>query len=217
LIRSPQTPGVERAEREQAVRALDGLAEQVLTNLAPLSFEPARTTTDVDAVLRMRYECVVEMGWGRPEDFPDGRERDEHDDGAIFIVCREGTAIVGTLRLVPPSDGRPLPIERDFGIRVKPAGESLDAGRLVIAPGYRGGRGHPVLAGLFCRCWLEARKLGYSRIVAAAPTKVIDLYRNLGLRITVLGPPQFHWGEERAPIELAGTDETFALVAAEAP
>jgi N-acyl-L-homoserine lactone synthetase len=168
----------------------------------------------VDAVLRMRYECVVEMGWGNPEDYPDGRERDEHDDGAIFIVCRDGTAIVGTLRLVLPREGRLLPIERDFGIRVESPGESVDAGRLVIAPGYRGGPGHPVLAGLFCRCWLEARKLGYRRIVAATPSKIIDLYRRLGLRITVLGPPQAHWGEERAPIELAGGEETFALVAA---
>jgi N-acyl-L-homoserine lactone synthetase len=205
---------VTSSAREQGARALDRLTGQVLAALAPLTFEPAQTAADVDAVLRMRYECVVEMGWGKPEDFPDGRERDVFDDGATFIVCRDGIAIVGTLRLVVPEPDRPLPIERDFGIRVEPAGEAADAGRLVIAPGHRGGRGHPVLTGLFCRCWLEARKLGYDRIVAAAPSTIVDLYRDLGLRITVLGPPQVHWGEERAPIEVAGGEETFALLAA---
>jgi N-acyl-L-homoserine lactone synthetase len=201
-------------ERERYASALDRLTEQVLANLAPLRFEAARTATDVDAVLRMRYECVVEMGWGKPEDFPDGRERDEYDDGAVFIVCRDGAAIVGTLRLVLPESGRRLPIERDFGIRLEPPGEALDAGRLVVAARYRGGRGHPVLTGLFSRCWLEARRLGYARLVAASPSKVIGLYRDLGLRITVLGPPRVHWGEERTPIEIAGGEKTFALLAA---
>jgi N-acyl-L-homoserine lactone synthetase len=204
-------------EQGQYARALDRLTQQVLANLAPLRFEAARTAADEDAVLRMRYACVVEMGWRRAEDFPDGRERDEYDDGAAFIVCRDGAALVGTLRLVLPELGRPLPVERDFGIRVEPPGEALDAGRLVIAAGYRGGPGHPVLAGLFCRCWLEARRLGYSRLVAAAPAKTIDLYRDLGLGITVLGPPQAHWGEERTPIEIAGGDKTFASLAAADP
>jgi N-acyl-L-homoserine lactone synthetase len=204
---------VTRASAEDLAAALDGLAEQVLANLAPLSFDTARTAADVDAVLRMRYECVIEMGWGRPEDFPDGRERDEYDEGATFVVCRDGPAIVGSHRLVWPEAGRPLPLEREFGILIDPPGEAADAGRLVIAPDYRGLDGHPVLAGLVGRCWLEARRRGYSRVVAGASSKLIDIYTGVGVRITVLGPSKVHWGEERTPVEIAGREDTFAAVA----
>jgi N-acyl-L-homoserine lactone synthetase len=197
---------------EQLALGLDRLAEEVLAGLAPLSFDLARSPQDVHAALRMRYECVTEMGWARPEDFPDGRERDAHDERASHILCRDRAAVVGTLRLVPPRDGRPLPLEQEFGVRVEPPGEAVEAGRLVIAAEHRGGQGHPVLAGLFCRCWLEARELGYQRLVAAVPSKLIDLYRSLGLRVTALGAPRAHWGEERTPIEIAGREEAFAFV-----
>jgi N-acyl-L-homoserine lactone synthetase len=204
---------VTRAPTEGEAAALDRLTEQVIANLAPLSFHAARTAEDVDAVLRMRYECVIALGWGEPGDFPDGRERDEYDEGATFVVCRDGEALAGSLRIVEPESGRPLPIEREFGIRIDPPGEAVDAGRFVVAPEHRGRDGHPVLKGLFCRCWLELRRLGYKRLVAA-PSGVIDFYRRLGLRMTVLGPSKTYWGEERTPVEISGQgDNTFAAAA----
>lgn len=203
------TPAV---EQDLAI-GLDRLAEQVLANLAPLYFEVARTAADVDAAFRLRYDCVVEMSWARPEDYPDGRERDEYDDGATQLVCRDGTEIVGTLRLVRPEPDRPLPVERDFGIRIDPPGEAADSGRLVVAPSHRGLEGHPVLSGLYSRCWLEARRLGYSRIVAAASPTLVDLYKSLGLRIRFLGPPKMSWGQKRRPYEISGREDTFAAVA----
>ena len=193
--------------------SLDRLAEQVLANLAPLSFDVARTAADVDAALRLRYECVIERGWARPEDFPDGRERDEYDADAIQLVCRDGVAIAGTLRLVLPEPDRPLPVERDFDIRMDLPGQTADSGRLVVAPSHRGLEGHPVLAGLYSLCWLEARRLGYSRIVAAASAELVNLYESLGLRIRFLGPPKLCWGEERRPYEISGREDTFAAVA----
>jgi N-acyl-L-homoserine lactone synthetase len=204
---------VTRAPTDDEAAALDRLTEQVIASLAPLSFYAARTPADVDAVLRMRYECVVEMGWGNPDDFPDGRERDEYDEGATFVVCRDGEALAGSLRIVEPEPGRPLPVEREFGIRIDPPGDAVDAGRFVVAPGYRGRDGHPVLTGLFCRCWLELRRLGYKRLVGA-PSGGIDFYRRLGLRLTALGPAKTYWGEERTPVEISGRGEnTFAAVA----
>ena len=201
------------ASAEDLAVGLDRLAEQVLANLAPLSFAVARTPADVDAVLRLRYECVIEMGWARPEDFPDDRERDEYDDGATQFVCRDDAAVVGTLRLVRPEPHRPLPVERDFGIRIDPPGEAVDSGRLVVAPSHRGLEGHPVLSGLYSLCWLEARRLGYSRVVAAASADLIDLYKSLGLRIRFLAPPKMYWGQMRRPYEISGRADTFAAVA----
>jgi len=208
--------GVAVKARERA-GTVDRLTERVLARLAPLAFEVARTPADRDAVLRMRYACVVAQGWARPEELPNGRERDEYDDEAVFVACRDGEELVGSMRLVPASPERPLPTERDFGIRARPAGAVLEAGRIVVAPSVRRGRGHLVLAGLCARGWMEAYARGYDRAIAAAAPELIELYRGLGLRVSVLGPPRRHWGVERAPIQLEGDERTLAVLAAAVP
>jgi N-acyl-L-homoserine lactone synthetase len=185
---------------------LDRLAHQALEALAPLSFVVARTPLEIDAVLRMRYECVVEMGWANAEDYPDGRERDDYDEGATFIVCRDGDAMVACARLVPPAIGELLPVEREFRIQVPPPGRPVEVGRVIVAREHRASHSHLILAGLFARSWLIARELGHERVVSTASALLIELYRGLGLIITVLAPPKLSWGEQRAPIELGATE-----------
>jgi hypothetical protein len=145
------------------------------------------------------------MGWARPESMPDGMERDEDDDRAIVLVCRDGTGIAGSARLVVPVPGRPLPTERDFGIEGLDG--ATDLGRLVIGAEHRGMRSPVVIIGLFARAWLETRALGLRRIAASAPSEMVELYRTLGVRLTVLGPSRRHWGAERVPVELAGVED----------
>ena len=202
---------------ESRARTLDRLAEQVLANLVPMLFEVARSREDVDAVLRMRYECVVAQGWVRPSDYPDGRERDEDDEGATFVVCRDDDKIIGCMRLVPPRPDRPLPTEREYGIRVRPAGKVAEAGRIIVSPRTRSGRSHLVIGGLCARGWLLAREQGHERAVSTATPELIELYRGLGLSITVLGPPQMHWGEERAPIQIDGAQNSFGFLLTGSP
>jgi len=197
------------AERDR----LDRLAERALEALAPLALTVARTPSEIDAVFRMRYECVTELGWARPEDFPDGRERDEYDDGAVLVVCRDGETIVGGARVVPPVLGRLLPAEREFQIAVDPPGRAVEVGRIVVPQRERVGRSHLILAGVFARTWLIARELGYDRIVSTASAELVDLYRGLGLTVIELAPPRLSWGEQRAPIELAGSERSLAVLA----
>ena len=151
------------------------------------------------------------MGWRPPEGVAGGRERDDHDAGAIVLVCRDGAAIAGCLRVVPPEPGRLLPTERDFGVRVRPPGSAGDVGRLVVAPGHRGATGPLVLAGLFAAAWLELRALGLSRAIGAAPAPMIAVYRMMGLTVTELGPPMPHWGEERIPLEVSGAEASLGF------
>jgi N-acyl-L-homoserine lactone synthetase len=198
---------VETSERERRARALDRLAEDLLESLAPLSFRVARTPAEIDATFRMRRDCVVEMGWAPPEEMPDGRERDDHDAAAIHIVCIDGETLAGCVRIVPPAPGRPLPTERDFGLRIEPPGAAAEGGRAIVAPGHRARSGHLVMAGLFARGWLETRRLGLDRLVGTATDQMIRLYRALGIEVTVLGPARPHWGEERRPVELAGAED----------
>ena len=191
---------------------LSGLAARALANLAPLEFDVAATSADRDTVLRMRYACVVEEGWARPADHPDGRERDEYDDTAIFVVCRDGPVILGSLRVVPPSPDRLLPTERDFGIRARPAGRVPEVGRIVVDRAARRARRHLVLGGLCARAWLELRALGYDRTVSAAAPEIIELYRSVGMRVAVLGPSKVHWGTARAPVQITGDAGSFAFL-----
>ncbi|MGA7672548.1 MAG: GNAT family N-acyltransferase [Nitrolancea sp.] len=192
---------------------LDALASRALDALAPLSFTVARTPLENDAVLRMRYECVTEMGWAKPEDYPDGRERDEHDDGATFIVAREDGSIIASARLVPAIPGELLPAEREFYAVAPPPGRPVEIGRVIIPRRYRSGRSHLLLAGLFARSWLIARELGYYRIVSMASASVIDLYHGLGVTARVLAAPKPSWGEERSLVELSATDSSLGLLA----
>ena len=191
---------------------LDVLAQRALARLAPLTFDVVETDAERDAVLRMRYDCVVAEGWSGAGDHPDGREHDDYDAGATFIACRDGEAMVGSLRLVAPRPDRPLPTERDFGIVARPAGQVLEVGRIVVAPGARAGRSHLILGGLCARSWLEAYARGFDRALSTAAPEVIDLYASLGLRITVLAPAKAHWGTMRVPIQIEGDEATFGFL-----
>ena len=189
---------------------LDRIAERVLRGLMPLTFDTARSADEIEAVLRMRYECVIEMGWARPSDFPDGLEYDEYDDAAVHVVAREDERIIGSLRLVFPVPDRPLPTERDFGIRIDPPGDAIEGGRIVVPRRYRTSKSHLILAGLFGHAWQLARERKFDRTISTATKQLIELYRGLGARVTVLGPARSYWGELRAPIEIAGAEDSFA-------
>jgi len=206
----PPSVAESSTEREHRASVADRLSERVLRSLAPLSFETATAPSDVKAALRMRYECAVEMGWIRPDELPEGLERDEHDERARLILCRDGQSLAGTIRVVPPDFDGVLPIERALDIRVDRPGEEAEAGRLVVARSHRGDPSHAVLVGLFSACWAESRALGYDRLVSFIPEKLVELYRRLGVLIEVLGPPRLHWGQERMPVEIRGGEERFA-------
>jgi N-acyl-L-homoserine lactone synthetase len=196
----------ERSQSDLArIESVDLLCERFLEHAAPLTFRTAERS-ERDAIFRLRYECVIEKGWARPEDYPDGLERDAYDDDAVHVTAWEGDGLAGTVRLVFPAPGRRFPIEEEFGLRLERPEEVVDGGRLVVAPGYRGDSGHQVLTGLFAQAWVEARKRGLDVFAAVAPPGVIKLYRQVGFDITVLGSPRPYWGEERAPILISGAD-----------
>jgi hypothetical protein len=71
-----------------------------------------------------------------------------------------------------------------------------------------------VFAALLARCWLEVRGQGLHRICGAASLAWLDRYRQLGLPVSVLGPPRQYWGEERYPLFLDGVQLSHALASA---
>jgi hypothetical protein len=140
----------------------------------------------------------VEMGWARPEELPGGMEVTPEDDEALHVVAWEEDEPVGSARVVLRHEGADLPLEREFGIRVR--AEDVEVGRTVIVPRLRGSTGHALVVALFAGCWQEMRALGFSELVSAVPPRLIELYRSLGFTVIELGKGREHWGEERVPV-----------------
>lgn len=97
---------------------------------------------DLDAAFVLRHRiCVEELGWVPAR--PDGRERDEWDDGALHIGAFTGSGLVGYVRVVPDSPGRGIMTHRHFGAMFSvsdprpPVAVTGDLSRLVIVAGHR--------------------------------------------------------------------------------
>ncbi len=157
-------------------------------------------------MFRLRYRITLERGWRRPEDMPDGLERDAYDDEhAAQIAGWDGDVLAACARVVYPVPGKPLPTEAAFGIVAEPAGRVADAGRLIVAPEYRGG-GHAILGGLSASIWIAMSRRGYRWVAVAISERMIELSRSLGFEVKRLGPPREHWGDLRVPALMSAPD-----------
>lgn len=181
--------------------ALDRLAERLLTDL-PLRVAAAASADERSAIFALRHAHVAEHG----TQLPGALERDPYDDDAILIGAWDGGRLAGTMRLVLPAVGRRLPVESTFGLCVVPQGAVVEAGRLVIAPSYRGDAGHPIWGALFAFGWRSLRSRGYSVLAGAASAAMVERLRSLGLPFEILGPARTHWGEQRHPVRLDPSD-----------
>jgi len=184
------------------VAALDRLSDRLLAGGRPLRVAVAGDARERDAIFRLRHRQVVGHGWAGHEPLGDGIERDAHDAGALHVGAWDGEALVGTVRMVLPGPERRLPVEEAFDVTIQPRGEVVEAGRLVIAPAYRGDPAHRAWGALFALAWLSARARGFSVLGGAASPRMVARLRALGLPFEVLGPARRHWGVERHPVRV---------------
>jgi N-acyl-L-homoserine lactone synthetase len=181
---------------------IDAKAARNVAWAAPIRFAVARTTSELEAVYRLRYLVVVERGWATPMDYPDGLERDPYDDRSVQIAAWDGEALAATCRLALPMPGELLPTEAAFGQKIRPRGRVLDVGRVCVASGYRSSQ-HQVFWGLLGQIWLEMRARGFTLACSTLSRPVARMYRNWyrtwGLELVSLGPPRAYLGELRFP------------------
>jgi len=204
--------GVTSAGEEERLLAMgDAFAARVVERAAPVAFRFADSPQDREAVYRLRYRTVVERGWADPAECPDGMERDGFDDRAVHLTGWAGEELAAVARLVFPIPGTLLPTEEAFGVRIEPAGRVADLSRTIVASRYRD-PDHRVFLGLLARCWQEVRARGYVVACGDAADWLLDRYREMGLRIEVLGPPLPFWGEDRRPFRCDVLASTRAAV-----
>lgn len=187
----------------------DRFTAQFLRMNADVQFGVAQDDAELEAVFRLRYETVIEKGWGRPEDFPDGLERDIYDERAIHIVGHTADGVlVATGRVVLPASGLRLPTEDFFDLEIEPRQQVVDTGRGIVTHSHQR---HLVFLGLMSQSWVEMRARGFHEICGSMTKSMLRLYRLMDIPWTVLGDARLYWGEERFPckFDLAGTVDAY--------
>jgi Acetyltransferase (GNAT) domain len=169
----------------RGIAALDRLAERLATE-ARVQLGVADSPAELIAAHRLRYRDAAAQGRATAEGARDGMERDTFDTRALQICAWDGEQLVGTLRLVLPMPGKPLPIEAAFALVVDPAGEVVEVGRPVLAAELGGERARHVRDGLLAQAWFETRARGYLVMAGIATTQQIERYRDHGLEVEVL-------------------------------
>jgi N-acyl-L-homoserine lactone synthetase len=181
------------------VLALDLLAQQLLAAVPELRVVLAQTAAERAAIGRLRHRQVTDGGWAKLDG---DLEWDAYDERALQVGAWHAASLVGAMRVVLPAPGVKLPVEDAFAVDVEPAGEVVEAGRLVIAPECRGDPAHRAWGALFARSWVELRTRGYRRLAGAASPSMVKRLRGVGLPFEILGEARPFWGEERHPVRL---------------
>lgn len=186
-----------------ALQVIDEFARQFVRLSHPFSVALAESVADREAAFRLRFREVVDRGWAAPTDYPDGIERDDHDDDALHAIgWTTDQILAGYQRMVLPSPQRRLPTEVRFDLTIEPWLKVVDVGRTLVAPPFRRDGQYKLLLGLQGFCWLELRRLGFSEMCGIGTASILRLYHALGIETIVLGPARLDWGEERSPFKL---------------
>ena len=203
-----------RNGKAATVAMIDVVAARGLALAAPIRFGVAQSSEEREATLRLRYEVSIERGYARPEDLPDGLERDAYDDCSVHVMGWHGNQLATTARLVFPQPGLRLPTEVAFDLDIEPRGQVVDMGRVIVARDVERSAGqHRILAALFAYCWTQVRARGLVYVCAAFATSAsIRLYRYMGFQITPLASPHYYWGEERYPVRFDILDSAPTLM-----
>jgi hypothetical protein len=175
--------------------ALDGLVTRLLA-MSPFDYRVAADDSERALAYRLRGRTVLDRGWARPEDLPDGQEHDEYDSSAVQVIGWDGDRPMCTGRLVFPPV---LPTERACGIVVEPRGRVVDVGRMCVARSHQS-RQHAAFLGLMCHLYLQTRAHGYAVACGMMSAPACALVRYLGLELEILGPERRYWNEARYPV-----------------
>ena len=177
---------------------LDALVTRMLSR-SPFDYRVAADDAERGVAYRLRGSAVVDRGWCRADDLPDGMERDKYDERAIQVIGWDGDVPMSTGRVVLPPG---LPTEEACGIAVEPRGEVVDVGRMCVARSHQSLE-HAAFIGLMCRLYLVMREHGFRTACGMMSRPARVLVGHLGLRLEVLGPERTYWNESRAPVRFS--------------
>jgi N-acyl amino acid synthase of PEP-CTERM/exosortase system len=177
-------------------------------------------TPYLEQCARLRYEVYCrERGFLNPDDYPDGIERDEFDTNAIHFAClsRRSEAVVGTIRLVAPVDGRfPLSSHCSVNPALLPP-NTMEISRLAVSRQYRRRaddneyglsqaylahdpesnerrRRPEIVLGLYKIMYRESKRIGVRAWLAAMEHSLARLLSRFSFHFEAVGPEVDYYG-----------------------
>ncbi|MBN1451584.1 MAG: hypothetical protein JW963_11265 [Anaerolineales bacterium] len=196
---------------DQATEIWDDFTRKFIQLSPTVRFAAAQSTSERETIYRARYAEVIRKGWAKPEDLPDGIERDDYDDQALHIIGWEDNNMLITGRVVFPSPDRPLPTEAEYNLEIAPPQQVVDTGRAILIHWERSDAQHKLFLGLMSFAWQEMRARGYCHVCATMTSSMLRLYRLMGIHWHMLGDAHPYWGEQRYPCkyDLVKTVQSF--------
>ncbi len=188
------------------------LADRLVARVAPVQFRLAATDAEREATFRLRANVVLKYGWKTAAELGGDQERDEYDDRALHLAGWRDDRLAATGRLIPPAPGKPLPVETEYNLIVEPRSRAVQIDRLIVDPAVRD-RGHHLFIALLVAAARETLYLGYDTYCGFETRPMIRLMRLIGLPVTILGPAQSYWGEDRFPARFDLRDALSFLAA----
>lgn len=167
-----------------------------------MNYRIKRFSADEESTLtdarRLRAAVYVETDQLVPEELIGDLDVDKDDDRSIHVGAWAGDDMVGTIRLIMPRMGRPLPIQDDpFGHPVAPGRTSAEISRMVVHAHHRG-------TGLAQALWREAYWLCVERDITDAYAVVerpfLRILLESGLPFALLGDPKHVYHAPNYPI-----------------
>lgn len=157
----------------------------------------AESEYQYEMMYRLRYETyTAEITSFEKEEFPDGKEQDQYDDHAIHIIACEGTAVVGTLRLVKDS-ALGFVMETAFTIpSFIDRTQTVEHSRGIVRPEYRRRKIYPRMLE-FAYTW--QREHGYHVCIGAPNTERLAGIL-LAMGWTTIGEPRYYHGITVVPM-----------------
>jgi N-acyl-L-homoserine lactone synthetase len=183
-----------------SVEFLDQLGQRLIQTNPEVRYGIAQSPAEIEAIYRLRYSIVTEQHWSKPEDYPDGQERDTYDDEAIHIGAWQQDTLLATIRLILPSVNRPLPVESGYGIQIEPYQQVVECSRAIVAPEYRD-RSHELFFGVLGCSWLESRSRGFGELCGTMTERIISIHEEGGFVMQRLGEPRLYLGAVRYPVK----------------
>jgi len=107
------------------------------------TFQLAETPQLLEEVYRLRYQVYChECNFLKPEDYPEGKEKDEYDEHSLHFIASDEEGPIGTMRLILNSAlGFPLEAHCNGALQIDkkslPRNNLAEISRLVISKLYR--------------------------------------------------------------------------------
>jgi len=165
-----------------------------------IRFNEVQTEEQKYEMYRLRYDVYChEQHFLDAINYPDNLEYDEYDEYSMHFLALDGSAIVGTARLIQSSP-LGLPIENFFKLK-QPDSKSnsyAEISRLIVHPQFRDSSFY-IMCGLSLAMLDYSKQVGITHFYAVLEEFLYETFTGYGFPLTRVGKPEYCLGRVHSP------------------